>query len=140
MIIIDGSDVLSFSRQLRDVPKDMRRGLRKSIVEASDVLVSRAKSNASWSSRIPDAIKAKAGFGTRAGVEVIVDSDIAPHARAYEGMANQTMSGYFRHPVFGGDAWVEESTRPFLRPAIRDTEPLAVERIQAAINAAFGQV
>lgn len=140
MFTVDGSEVLSFASQLKDVPTESRRRLRKAIVEAGDVLLSRARSNASWSSRIPGAMHIRAAFGRNAGVELIVDSEAAPHARAYEGIAQQDGRGVFRHPVFGNEnAWVSEHTRPFLRPAVRDTESVAVERIQAAIDEAFGR-
>jgi hypothetical protein len=39
MLIIDSSSVLSFSTQLRDVPKDLRPEMRKSIIRGGDRIV-----------------------------------------------------------------------------------------------------
>ena len=136
MITIDGSQVLSFSLQLRDVPKEARKELRRNILDATDVIVQTARSNASWSRRIPKAIRSRVLFGAQtSGVQIVVDSEKAPHARPYEGIGQRTLM--FRHPVFGGDDWVEEPTRPFLRPALRQHEDDVVRGIQAAINSAF---
>lgn len=100
---------------LRTMPADVRRKLRPALKQAAAPIVAEAKAKASWSTRIPGAIRVGV---TKKGVEIRVRAKKAPHARAYEGL---TASGtIFRHPVFGDrDVWVAQRTRPFLLPAVR---------------------
>jgi hypothetical protein len=101
------------SRELRNMSRDVRKELRPKIREAAEPMVAAARANASWSTRIPAAIRLS---NTRRGVSIRVSSKKAPHARPYEGI---TGSGQFRHPVFGHrDRWVSQKTRPFLDPAV----------------------
>lgn len=110
----------SFSRQLARASKDLRamsqevrKELRPKIREAAEPIVSQARTNASWSSRIPRAIRLSS---TRRGVDIRVNQAKAPHARPYEGI---TGTSKFRHPVMGNrDRWVDQATRPFLEPAV----------------------
>lgn len=140
MIAIDATRILSFAVQLRDVPKEMQKDLRRNILDASDVIVQRARSNASWSSRIPNAISARVRFGTGSAVQIVVDSKQAPHARPYEGIG-QGRGNTFRHPLFGNtDIWVEQQQRPFLFPARRQHEHEVVKGVQDAINSAFSSL
>lgn len=138
MIAIDATRILSFAVQLRDVPKEIQKDLRRNILDAADVIVQRARSNASWSSRIPNAISARVRFGTGSAVRIVVDSRQAPHARPYEGIGQRGET--FRHPLFGKDIWVEQQRRPFLVPAIRQHEDDVVKGVQDAINSAFSSL
>jgi hypothetical protein len=140
MLTIDGSEVIAFSLQLRDVPTDLRPELRRNIIDAANVIAAAARSNASWSSRIPDAISARVRFGTGSAVQIVVSAAKAPHARAFEGIgarARDYRGGTFRHPVFGRDIWVEQQQRPFLVPAVQQHEDAAVRGVQSAIDAVF---
>ncbi len=127
---------------LREMPAQVRRGLKPALVRVCTPMVSDAKRNAGWSRRIPAAIKLSL---TAKGVSIVVRVAKAPHARAYEGMAagpkyyvgppghrsarNRPAYGNtFRHPLFGDtDVWVDQERRPFLMPAVRahwhDVEP-----------------
>ncbi len=81
------------------IPLGVRRDLRPGIREATEPILSQAKANASWSTRIPRATRVKAAFGKRtAGVSIVVSAKRAPHARPYE---HDGEPGTFRHPVFG---------------------------------------
>lgn len=109
----------SFSRQLAQAAKelramsaDVRKEIRPAIREAAQPIVAEARANASWSSRIPRAIRLS---NTRRGISIRVNQTRAPHARPYEGIGG---NGQFRHPVFGRDRWVSQATRPFLDPAV----------------------
>jgi hypothetical protein len=98
---------------LRAMSTEVRRGVRPALVEAAQPMVSEAKANASWSSRIPGAIRARV---LKNGVDIVVNRKKAPHARPYEGI---TGNDTFRHPVHGRrDRWVEQKTRPYLEPAV----------------------
>lgn len=138
MITIDGTEVKAFADQLRHVPPELRRGLRREIRKAGEALVNDIRSNASWSSRIPAATKIRVGFGARsAGVTVQVDAGQAPHARPLE-FGNR--GAFNRHPVFGGDTWVDQPTRPFFMRAVRSNEPKVVRAVGDAIEQAFARL
>lgn len=101
------------SRELRTMSREVRREIRPRIRKAAEPMVAEARSNASWSSRIPGAIRLS---NTRRGVSIRVNQKRAPHARPYEGIRG---GATFRHPVFGNrDRWVSQATRPFLDPAV----------------------
>lgn len=137
---IDGSQVSAFADQLRQVPREMRTGLRRTIRESSQDLIRLVRANAAWSDRIPGAVKTRVGFGQRAsGVQVYVDAGQAPHARPLE-FGNRAGGGVNRHPVFGGDTWVDQPTRPFFMRAAGRMEPQLVKDIQKAIDDVFDQI
>lgn len=139
MISIDGSEIRAFADQLRDFPREFRPRLRREIRKAAGGLVREIQQNASWSSRIPGATRVSVGFGQRsAGVTVLVDEKKAPHARPLE-FGNRAGGTINRHPVFGGDMWVEQPTRPFFMRAVRSAEKDAVTAVQTAIDEAFAR-
>lgn len=139
MIIVETSVNLIGSVEMRvmlnRLPADLQRELRPRLRQAAELVAADARRRAgAWSSRIPDAIKVRTSFGVaRAGATVVVDSKVAPHARAYEGIATRGSS--FRHPVFGTDRWVDQATRPFLIPAGQAKEAEAARLAAEAINA-----
>jgi hypothetical protein len=101
--------------------------------------------NASWSGRIPGAVRAQPFFtAKRAGVRIIVDAKAAPEARPLEHGGN---GGEFRHPVFGGGnktrdqwTWVEQPARPFFYAALeRSVEiEIAMRAVMARVAAKLG--
>lgn len=135
------ADVTSFRTQLAAVPKGLRRELRPRIKGSADKVAARVRSNASWSSRIPAATKVQVSFAARgAGVRVYVDHRAAPHARPYE-FGSQGSRNVNRHPVFGNrQNWVDQPTRPFFMPAIRDSRDDVVREVQAAITDVLGRI
>lgn len=118
----------------------MRTELRRGFRAAGAKALARAKSNASFSSRIPAAITVRPLTGARsAGVFLRVNKERAPHARSLEGIGTAGVGGaarFFRHPVFGRDVWVDQPTRPFMVPAVLasrdDAQKAAIDAIQAA--------
>lgn len=137
---IDGSQVSAFAVQLRQVPREMQTGLRRTIRESSKDLTRQIKANAAWSDRIPGAVKTRVGFGQRsAGVQVHVDAGQAPHARPLE-RGNTAGGATNRHPVFGGPAFVNQPTRPFFMRAVRRAEPELVKGVQQAIDEVFDRL
>lgn len=136
MIRIDAAEVRAFADQLRGFPRELRPKLRRNIREAATGLVQDIKSNASWSDRIPGAVKTRVGFGARSsGVQIFVDSGAAPHARPFEGISGGST---FRHPVFGGPAWVSQETRPFFMRAVASNERKVIDAVQSAIDDTLG--
>lgn len=139
MIRIDGLHVKAFADQLRGLSPEIQKQLRPAIRRAGGAFLQDVRSNASWSTRIPAATKMFVGFGPRSsGVQIRTSARQAPHARAYEGIGTRGMS--FRHPVFGGDAWVEEATRPFIQPAVRANADGTVREVQKVIDQTLGRL
>src|SRR5690348_5228774 len=86
------------AQQLASISPKMKRGTTAAIVREVAPITNEAKANASWSSRIPDAIKMTPRYSGRfPGIYFLVYSKQAPHARLYEGVTARGDS--FRHPV-----------------------------------------
>ncbi|WP_327047290.1 HK97 gp10 family phage protein [Microbispora sp. NBC_01189] len=99
------------------IPAEIRGELRPALQRVAEPVLAQAKTNASWSSRIPGAIQISTSFARRsAGVALTVSGKAAPHARPFENLGRR---GNFRHPVFGDrERWVSQGARPFLFPAV----------------------
>lgn len=109
-----------------------RRALGSRFREIGQPVLADAQSRASWSSRIPAALSVRANVrDTRMGIELRASAGAAPHARPFEGLAG---GGQFRHPVFGRDTWVTESTRAFALPAVQSNESRASEACATAFE------
>lgn len=113
-----------------EIRKETRAELRKIMEDVGDT----ARSKASWSSRIPGAIKASVGTKN---LGLTVRAADAPHAKAYEGLASGGSRSSFRHPVYGNrNVWVTQSTRPFAMPALAEREDEALRRVEDALESA----
>jgi hypothetical protein len=134
---LDASGLRPLVGELGQMTPVMRAALRSGFRTAGNLAARRAQVNASWSRRIPGALQVRPLTGARsAGVFLRVNSARAPHARAFEGLGRRA-TRFFRHPVFGNrDVWVDEATRPFMVPAVRDTRGDANDAAVAAVNAA----
>ncbi len=132
--------VSQLQKDLYRMSPALRRRLGKQIRDLGKGMESDARSNASWSSRIPGAISISGTVTADAvGVALRVRTAGAPHARAYEGLDGEAS---FRHPVYGGRTWVTQGTRPYARPAQEkagDKLPQAAEQAiqEAAAEAGF---
>lgn len=119
---------------LRSIPREVRKDLRPALKATGDRVAQDARGRASWSSRIPRAIKVKVLYGSKAGVVITVDRKRAPHARPYEGIAG---GGTFRHPFFGNRRrWYTQTTRPFLEPAAKAQRAQVREDITKVVEQA----
>lgn len=130
------------AKSLRDVPQRFKREARRALTQAGQRTLQQAMMNAAFSSRIPGSLSLKVSFrSTRPGVIIRASLDKAPHARVLEGIT--ATGGYFKHPVYGNKrVWVEQKTRPYLAPAVRDTrrQLLAdIDKIAADIVAKIAQ-
>ncbi|HEY9371534.1 hypothetical protein [Streptomyces sp.] len=136
MIKVDASEVGLFADQLKGLPKALQRTLRPKIKAAASEVAQEIRSQASWSSRIPGAVRQRTSFGggKRGGVQISVDARKAPHARVHEFPNRGAM---IRHRVFGRDTWVEQPARPFFFRAVRNKEAAVVAKVQAAIDEAL---
>lgn len=123
---------------LGKLPADLKRELRPGMREAAKPALEQARSNASWSSRIPNATKITTSLvAAKAGVALRVDSGAAPHGRPYE---NQGVPGNFRHPVFPDPNktrrewnWVAQRARPFLFRAVREKADEVVAKLDELV-------
>jgi hypothetical protein len=127
--------------QLAKVPVELRKTVRVALLQAAEGVKSAAQENAAWSTRIPAAIKVVPKLtGRKPGVWVQADQTKAPHARTIEGI---TGNDTFRHPlnypqqIANGRPFVDQATRPYLAPALRDHGDAAVEAIVTAVDAAL---
>jgi hypothetical protein len=111
-------DVLKLVNDLRKIGDGVGRNLGKEFKKAAGPVAQQAKSNASWSSRIPGAITVGVSSSRRyPGAQIKVSKEKAPHARLFEWPGR---GGSFRHPVYGNrEVWVSQQGRPFIRPAVR---------------------
>jgi hypothetical protein len=118
-------------RDLEKLPDEMRVELRREMRAAGQQALTKARENASWSSRIPAATRLQISFAKRRpGVALVVDKNRAPHGRALEHLG---APGTFRHPLFGNrKKWVRQKAKPFVFPAAREV----FERMDADIAAA----
>jgi hypothetical protein len=114
---VSSEDLTRLGRHLKDADrrllKELRDGLKRAVMPA----IAEAKSNASWSRRIPGAIKPRVAFPKRgAQIGITVSRKAAPHARPYE---NTGVGGAFQHYVFGNRRnIVTQAARPFFLPAM----------------------
>lgn len=136
VISVDADDFRNFQRTLKQLDQTVSRELNRELRRVLNAtIVPAARANASWSSRIPGAIKPTVGT-TKIGARVA--SKQAPHGRAFEGLAKGLRSrSSFRHPVFGNrNVWVSQATRPFLAPAFDTHAAAATKAAEQAIDSA----
>lgn len=120
MVDQTAEDVRKLVNDLRKIGDGVGRNLGKEFKRAAVPVAQQAAANASWSSRIPGAISVGVSSSRRyPGAQIKVAKGPAPHARLYE-FGSGRRSSSFRHPVHGNrEIWVEQQTRPFIRPAVR---------------------
>lgn len=129
-ILITTEDLRMLYLRLKEVEPALRVVLRREIVKAGKDAADAVKREASWSSRIPGAVRVKASFAARTtGVKIEVDAKRAPEARPLE---HGGKPGQFRHPVFGNRKnWVAQPARPFFHAAIEGMDAHFEERLFA---------
>lgn len=119
---------------IQAMPTEIRRELRPGLRTAGSAAKDNVGRHASWSSRIPGAVSVKVLTGKKdPGIFLRVSAARAPHARPFEGMSG---NGSFRHPVFGTNTWVSQSTRPFLRLGAQESIKDVISAADQAVIAA----
>ena len=124
--------------ELRAMTPRLRRSLRAALTDAAQPIAADARARASWSTRIPGAVTVAAAVsrGSQVVVRFRVSADVAPHARAYEGLSARGSASVFRHPVFGHrERWVPQAARPFIEPALRAGREGAMRAVGDAVQA-----
>lgn len=132
---VDTAELEWLVKEFSQVPNELRPAIRAAARGAAQGFTSAVKADASWSSRIPAAVKVSTSFAQKgAGVKVGVDSTRAPHARPYEGLAAGGNRASFRHPVFGNrEVWVTQTTRPFFRKNIEPQRAKFLDALESAL-------
>ena len=154
---VDSSDLRKAYVDLKAAGNGLPVALRRGLNKAAEPCAEGVRRAASWSTRIPGAVKVKTSFAARgAKVVVIVDPKIAPEAAA---LNNKDRDGTFRHPVFadaskprdvrvrwfasakarhlvtgGGWTWVEQPARPFMRSGAMSGADQAEQQMLQAID------
>jgi hypothetical protein len=114
---------------------EMAKQLGKAFSQGGKTIAALAKSNASFSSRIPSSIKAR-----RSGARVSVQAG-GPTAPDAAPLDNKGRGGLFRHPVFGNkNVWVNQPARPFLQPALEKGAPGVIEELNVELDRTFRKV
>lgn len=134
---IDTKDLRQLYVDLKGVEGNLRVELRKGVKAAAEPIASAVRAAASWSSRIPGAVRVKPSFGARTtGVTITVDAGRAPEARALE---HGGRGGTFRHPVYGNrEVWVSQKARPFFFTTVSNSS--SVDTAERAVIAAMDAV
>lgn len=125
------TDLHALYVDLKNVEGNLRVELRKGMTAVAKPIVAAVQREASWSTRIPGATKAKVSFAAKsAGVAITVNSKTAPEARPLENSGN---SGSFRHPVFGDTtSWVSQPAQPFFWAGVKAADT-AIDKAMLAV-------
>jgi hypothetical protein len=135
---LDTRDFARFAKALRRASPEIRRALVLRLRTAGEIVAEEARAYIEGSSRsIPPTIKVRVSAATVAVVAGGKDNAIAGLLELGNKGNRGAPGATFRHPVFGGPAWVQQSTHPFLAPAVRekivDVERAAIDALDAAI-------
>lgn len=135
-------EMAKLARDLRALGGKTSRNLNKQYKSAVGVIAMNARGRASWSTRIPAALKVRTSRSVaRPGADIVVSGP--PHARLFEGLTKGGRKT-FRHKVFDNPPrptkWVSQATRPYIRPAVAEgREGLKTAVDKAVIEAAREQ-
>lgn len=136
-IMIDTKQFSMLVRGIRSTGAAGAAAVRGAFRDSAEIVKADAAGRASYSSRIPGSLKARA---TATNFKVSAGGEAAPNAAPIENKGR----GFVRHPVFGDrEAWTEKNSHPaFLSPALEAHEEEIVEliadRLAAAVSAAIG--
>lgn len=131
-----GRSLQAFIVSLRDLPREIRKEARPALQKAAEPILRDARDRASWSTRIPRALRITVYFGGRDPGLALTASRSVPHARLFE-FGQPGNSRLFRHPVFGDrETWVSQPTRHFMVPAARTGREDVLRELDAALTRA----
>lgn len=133
---VDARSISRASREVRRASPAAWKALRAELVAIGNVVAQDARSDASYSTRIPGSIKVRVTSG--GNVKVVMGGDAAPNAVPIENGGR----GHVRHPVFGNrDVWTDKNSRPaILLPAYARRADWALESMEKAYLDTFVRV
>lgn len=138
-IIVDTKQFSALTRGIRATGPAGARAVRAALRECAELVKRNAEARASYSSRIPGSMKARA---TAVNFKVSAGGDAAPNAAPIENKGK----GFVRHPEWGNrERWTDKNSHPaFLSPALEEETDaileLIADRYEAAIDAALGRL
>lgn len=129
----------------------LRRSVRDAANGAGTKMLAEARSNASWSSKVPRATTLRTSFGVRsAGVTMKTDRKRVPYAYYYERGSKNSGGRYVKHPIYGSQdenaradvrsrydnkaTWRQTPTRPFFFKAGTKGREEFVKNLQNRLN------
>jgi hypothetical protein len=136
-IVIDSRQFSALTRGIRASGPAGAAAVRRALRDSAEIVKTAAAQNASYSSRIPGSLRARA---TATNFKVSAGGDAAPDAAPIENKGR----GFVRHPVFGDrENWTEKNSHPaFLAPALEahteEIVELLTDRLTAAVDEAIG--
>lgn len=133
LVGVQANGLAALARDLQSFAPKAAQEMMASLSIAGNLVAAEAKSEASWSSRIPGSIKVTGKTVRSIAVKAGNVAD-APHAYTFEAPNGAPV----RHPVFGRrDNWVEQAPRPFLRPALDNHTEEIMEIVLTSIDRAL---
>jgi hypothetical protein len=144
---VEYSSVRGAVRALGRATPELKERLRPAMRNAGESIRRDMQQRASYSTRIPGAIRMTTSFSARSGgVKFRVDSKRAPHARVLERGNLGGRHSTFRHPVFARSSnrsdwvWATQQTRPFFFPALKAGGRDMRKQITGAVQASLREV
>jgi hypothetical protein len=132
LVGVQANGLTALAKDLQSITPKALQEMVTSLKIAGDLVADAARSEASWSQRIPGSIKVTGA--TPRNIKVSAGGSEAPHAYTFEAPDGKAI----RHPVFGNrGVWVEQSPRPFLRPALDGHTEEILEIVVMAIDRAL---
>lgn len=123
-------------RALRDFAPEARKEFNKAMRHEAQPVLADARSNFSWSTRIPKALSLSV---TQKGVGIRISRKKAPHGSIYE-RGSKGNPGQVRHPIPHTDQWASSPTRPGIQPALDKNRPHIVAATEKALRTATTKV
>lgn len=133
---IDSRSIARASREVRRASPEAWKALRIRLREIGEVVAADARSDASFSKRIPGSIKVRVTSG--GNIKIVMGGDAAPNAVPIENRGR----GFVRHPVFGNrEVWTSKGSHPaILLPAFARRADWALEEMQRTYLDTFVRV
>lgn len=141
---IDVTGLKKITKALANVAPMARKELQKSLRAAGEIVAAKARTNAlgipvlagsSWSHNarryVAEDIKVKqSGIGIRVGAGGAM-------AALWEVGGSGGVGGW-RHPLFGNKSyWFDQSSHPYLKPALESTLPVVAKAVTVALEVAI---
>jgi hypothetical protein len=117
-------------------PKELAREIKPLVRDAGLEILATAKSNSSWSRRIPRSLKLTVSLSRRsAGLSLTSNRRIAPAGRPLENLGRP---GMIRHPVNPSKTvWVSQPARPWF---FSSDDDIAARKIDRKIGTAVDRI
>ncbi len=128
-ITVDARQVSRIARGIRRAAPEAWKAARIELLAVGEDVAKDARVNASYSTRIPGAIKAQVTASGNVRIKVTGDPGVP---------IENNGKGFIRHPVFNRNVWTSKNSHPaFLLPAFATRREEALARIERVYLDAF---